>query len=148
MIDMKIEILFRGKRKDNGEWVYGWYCVMSGIDYIIPENEQFRNPADPDFENSFIEVYPETVGQFTGEHDAKGNSIFENDILKYVESTSNHNYFVVFKNGSFDLHHTQIIEAWRNGHLRWGSLQRAFELGDKFKLEVIGNIHDNPELLK
>lgn len=144
---MKREILFRGKGINSGEWVYGWYCVMSGIAYIIPENQQFRNPADPDIENSFIEVYPDTVGQFTGEHDAKGNRIFENDILKYVESPSKHNYFVVFKNGSFDLYHTQIIEAWRNEHLRWGSLQRAFEFGDKFKLEVIGNTSDNLELL-
>lgn len=138
--DMKREILFRGKRIDNGEWVKGnLFVFVSGYEIM------------PKVGMGLVEsrsVDPDTVGQYTGEHDAKGNKIFENDILQYVESPSKHNYFVVFKNGSFDLYHTQIIEAWRNEHLRWGSLQCAFELGDKFKLEVIGNTSDNPELLK
>ena len=137
---MKREILFRGKRKDNGEWVYGNLLIFGSGYEIMPK-------VGIGLVESRI-VIPETVGQFTGEHDAKGNSIFENDILQSVESPSKYNYFVVFKQGSFGLYHTQIIESWRNEHLLWGSLQRAFELGDKFKLEVIGNTSDNPELLK
>ena len=66
------EILFRGKRKNNGEWVYGF--VLNAEYTLIG---YYKNGHD----FCIVEVIPETVGQYTGLKDNKGNKIFENDIV-------------------------------------------------------------------
>ena len=68
---MNREILFRGKRVDNDEWVYGFLVKMFGV----------LNIADKDNENIIYEVIPETVGQFIGLPDKNSNKIFEGDIV-------------------------------------------------------------------
>lgn len=123
------EILFRGKLEDCDEWVYGAYIQKSNI--IVDE--------------SGIDwaVTPETVGQYTGLTDKNGKKIFEGDIVKYrpeywckpmqsiVEYCSDKwNY------PAFDL---------KDHDYEANGLQCAHEEGC---CEVIGNIHDNPELLK
>ncbi len=124
--------LFRGKRLDNGQWVEGHYSTRRRfIDvrhYIQPIQKG---------ETVFFEVKPETVGVFTGLLDKNGTMVFEGNLLKSPTAGRSITYFEVrLEPGQFALHHN-------NG--RWGSLGRFMDLN--FDLEIIGNIHDNPELL-
>lgn len=129
------EILFRGKRKDNGEWAYGNYAVTDNNEkqHFIFQNKAFE-----------FEVDPETVGQYTGITDDNGKKIFEGDILGVTNDDPDYDYitkvyldcdtFCVDVQGQ-DYDYTSIgfaIEIW----------------GDECdRVEIIGNIHDNPELL-
>ena len=115
------EILFRGKNVDNGEWIYGDYAAPFAF---YPANI-FKQ--DGNFEG--IAVVPETVGQFTGLTDKNGRKIFEGDILK---ANNGHIGYVAFSEGGF-------VKACRC-HFNFTNLY-----GDN--QEVIGNIHDNPELI-
>ena len=130
------EILFRGKRVDNGEWVQGdliqinkgrKFIVNSKFGACIDDKGNFINTEAP-----FVcEVIPETVGQYTGLTDKNGKKIFEGDIVKY-------------KNGSpckIDYMDSQFVMMWK-------CFYRNFERVYDDEVEVIGNIHDNPELLK
>lgn len=137
------EILFRGKRVDNDEWVYGSFC-MDAI-------EQFKGPVGVD---GFIRLYDkakdkmqmyevdrETVGQYTGLTDKNGKRIFEGDILRWVgPDRESGKVVVVYFGGAFMLKSVECPGAAPD-------LFADFEIGDQ-TLEVIGNIHDNPELLK
>lgn len=122
------EILFRGKRVDNGEWVEGYY---SPVNIPITGNMgHFINVGG----YRAVEIDPETVSQFTGLCDKNGVKIFEGDIIKYfddwigkIEYDSDSALFVVsFVDGDDD----------NFGRVSCGDC------------EVIGNIYDNPELLE
>lgn len=106
------EILFRGKRVDNGEWVYGYLC----------------------------EVIPETVGQYTGLTDKNGKKIFEGDIVHCISNTDCGNCVVIFEEGEFRLIPDRYYKTYTTGG--------GYHAIRCFIKEVIGNIHDNPELLK
>lgn len=128
------EILFRGKRIDNGEWVYGYYVHIGPVSckraYIIPEYASATY---------VIEVSPSTVGQFTGLTDRNGKKIFEGDIAETSDFNSEDGY-------------GEII--WDEQTARFaisGSTNILFADFDNYfgnEIEVIGNIHDNSELLK
>ena len=132
------EILFRGKRIDNGEWVEGGLisvaCCGKPATYSIM-------PTTPTSCN--YSVIPETVGQYTGLTDKNGNKIFEGDILSaYFDDLfpDSESILVVGNNGfAFTLKcrdcEPEIIDNTDIPYFK-----------DNF--EVIGNIHDNPELLK
>ena len=142
------EILFRGKCGYNNEWVDGFYykAKLYRSDkelchYItIPHPESDGRPSD------HIMVHPETVGQFTGLTDKNGKKIFEGDIVHIlghhdVEDWKNVDYtaLIDFLDGGFCAIDGTVEE---HGFRRY-ALARL-----DFSLEVIGNIHDNPELLQ
>ena len=132
------EIEFRGKCKEDGEWIDGNLiinhnycsnkiecCSIYSMD-IVDGNGSYCG-------YDFVEIDPETVGQYTGLKDKNGKKIYEGDIIK-----SNHNrsfYKVYWEDYRF------TIED------KWGNLikphQRAI---DHFECEVIGNRWENPEL--
>jgi uncharacterized phage protein (TIGR01671 family) len=120
---------FRGKRADNGEWVYGYYHFDDTGHYdshYITTSEFYVH-----------EVISETVGQFTGLTDKNGKEIYEGDIV-VDKSWQNEKPQVVTWESRFLLTYT-------DGY----GVQRYDYTGDfSKKFEVIGNIHDNPELLK
>ena len=109
------EILFRGKRTDNGTWTCGYlFCIWEraylcwGTTNSVPNME---------------EVLPETVCQFTGLYDKNGRKIFEGDIMRNAGNV------VEFYGGDFCINGDSPLSYWTG-------------------TEVIGNIYDNPELLK
>lgn len=125
------EILFRGKRKDNGELVYGSLVIQNGICFIYVDNVDKGIP-------NYFQVISETLGQFTGLLDKNDNKIFEGDIVKFYEVLGQQGIenpligTVVFKAGFFEISYNNT-STWYLSHA--------------WKIEVIGNIHDNPELL-
>ena len=118
------EILFRGKRTMNEEWVEGYYSKYS---YELGQGD-FICGADFDYT-----VYPDSVGQYTEKTDKNGEGIFEGDIVVYrgdeygvIEyDAESARFCVTFDTWSTDFDHLYGKE-----------------------LEIIGNIHDSPELLK
>lgn len=123
------EILFRGKRLDNGEWVYGSYYVdLNGDDYIVPINWTLVCDSE-------IEVLHETVGQFTGLLDKNGNKIFEGDIV----TDGNIHYDIYFDEEDM------CFMGYNPKHSAWVGIKHLTLHKDN---EVIGNIHDNKELVK
>lgn len=134
------ELLFRGKRVDNGEWVSSGNIIHFNEDnqHFIPTmNGRCTSTRDINdnviaMENAvFYKVIPETVGQYTGLKDKNGKRIFEGDIVKaqFVINQSKQRFKVIFEQGSF-LFDNSYIKA---------------NVRDIFSLEVFGNIHDNPE---
>ena len=129
------EILFRGKRVDNGEWVYGYYVRTSeeNADYSL-----FLKDWIYDYEGwCRYNVIPETVGQCTGLDDKNGVKIFEGDVLHW---DSHWGWYVGYENGAFrriPLDDIQRIN-WEHYPLEREGLETW---------EIIGNIHDNPELM-
>lgn len=118
------EILFRGMRVDNGEWIYGNFFQDEAIGvYLI----------------GFFDVIPETVGQYTGLN-ANGTKIFEGDIVAGAVYWlgKQKNGIVAFRDGSFGL-------IWHRGDVEQFN---PFTSMCNIEYEVIGNIHDNEELLK
>lgn len=119
---MKREILFRGKRVDNGEWVEGFYCgdhPFMDFSFIVIGSVEYK-------------VKTETVGQFTGLTDKNGVKIFEGDILKKEYRTE-----------SFIL----TVSWGENGFV----FKCENDYSDNIKIlstsKIIGNIHDNKDLL-
>ena len=129
MIVMEPEILFRGKRMDNGEWVCGYYIGPTGIlnDHEICDIN--------DTTGHRYEVDPATVGQYTGLADKNGVKIFVEDIISYNGSRE-----VV----RFDT--SLRIPCFTTGIGR-GSSTAPHPYKISARHFVIGNIHDNPELL-
>lgn len=132
------QILFRGKRVDNGRWIFGYYFQKQNplsadglpISHHISDIPPFG-----------AEVDPETIGQFTGLYDKNGKKIFEGDVvdvaydIQYVGVAAERIglFEVVFYDGCF-------MKKKRSGGL--------FHFIPSDKCQVIGTIYDNPELLE
>lgn len=124
------DILFRGKRKDNGLWIKG-HLFSRRTDYFII-------PLPIITSKSLLD--PETIGQYTGLTDIDGLKIFEGDIVQLSYTGKNRGVegkaAVIFENGKFGV--------------KWG-WHKDFVCLDGFAntaIEVIGNIYDHPELLE
>ena len=137
------EILFRGKRLDNGEWVEGWYQPETTIKHWNGRQETVGVTISYKVEEGFLEdtlVDQSTVGQYTGLNDKNGKRIFEGDIAKTSDIT--HEGVIQIPGESFEIAMRKgcwVMVAGGN----WDFLETNHEC-----IEVIGNIHDNPELLK
>lgn len=131
-----IERLFKGKRKDNGEWIEGWYAPLVCNDKTIIPCIRNKNGTDK-------EVIPETVGQYTGLTDKNGKKIFEGDIVK----TKFGRLCIVVWFSSPEYNGWDLI-VYNRADVIFTKAPDKFDIYDKCNLEVIGNIHDNPELLE
>lgn len=134
---MNRTIKFRGKSLYNDEWVYGYLLERSGKTEIYNGN--------PDGSLFWANVYPQTVGQFTGLHDAKGREIYEGDIVTWLTGRDGKGFMEI-------------------GRVEWRSDEGCYIVINRFltrdnreivqslirctrDIKVRGNIHDNPELL-
>lgn len=119
------EILFRGKRKDNGEWIKEFYAHSGERVYILIDN---------DITVGYItmkEVIPETVGQYTGLKDCNVNKIFEGDIVRFDDD----NGYITY--GKDDAIFYLVFDTW----------DENFANIDSKDCEIIGNIYDNEHLI-
>lgn len=126
------EILFSGKRKDNAEWVEGYYLKINDVSFILPNGLYLKD---------IVEVDPKTVCQYTGLTDKNGKKIFEGDIVR--------NFFCI------DDHNEPLYECGKvmydmeegSGFMIRDEENNLYEIKMFGNIEVIGNIFDNPDLI-
>jgi uncharacterized phage protein (TIGR01671 family) len=130
------EIEFRGKNNETGKFVYGWYSRLQ-------KEARRYNAIIADIDGRLTEFYihdEKTIGQYTGLKDCEGKKVFEGDIV--LDESSKSKYFV----------------EWVSGLGRWRITCRSFDgrcsvsfdiygFWGLTKMKIIGNIHDNAELL-
>ena len=114
---------YRGKDKLTNEWVYGYIDQVYDTVYIVSHE---YNTVEGDYTKTY-EVIPETVGQATGINDNEGTEIFEGDIIKVAEQYTG---VIIYKSGCWYVSSLNVL-----GFI-------------SYSMYVIGNIHDNPELLE
>jgi uncharacterized phage protein (TIGR01671 family) len=125
---MNREIKFRGKSKKTGKWIYGYYFKNRGIDFIVPD--EFANGKT--WED--YEVDSDSVMQFTGRNDKNGREVYEGDVLRFYDEDIPFKVVFAFVEGVFMPVYTDKL------HVR-----SSWPVED---MEIVGNIFDNPELLK
>lgn len=135
------EIIFRGKRKDNGNWVCGkpfWAPNGRKMVWAIASHPDFEDENHCVYYCEGADVLSDTIGQFTGLTDKYGTKIFEGDIVRLDIAGIIFNAVCKFHSGSFGL-------VWHYmGTDRW----QAFTSICHVEYEVIGNIYDNPEMME
>lgn len=158
------EIKFRGKSVATDEWVYGYLLDfgMNGCEIlVVTEMEGKDGEGNITFVSQVerIEVDPETVGQFTGLKDINDKEIYEDDIICISDTYTdgilddgsgpscefNHLAKVVFVDGAFGLEIFEDGDDFYRGF--WSFISIKDRVGD-LDIIVVGNIHDNPELLQ
>ena len=149
------EILFRGKREDNGEWLVGSLLSFACKTLIVFNSREIDKVVV--YDKRFVAhgaecVIPETVGQYTGLADKNGKKIVEGDY--WIDTDEGDIFVVEFRDGQFGF----VCYGVRGALMECGWDETAGGFGEcDFSpmtdyiienIEVIGNIYDNPELLK
>ena len=139
---MTREILFRGKRIDNGEWAHGYLTKRPSAIQIGNCSPWYISvpPMDPDDDGGLYNIDTATVGQYTGLRDKNGKRIFDGDILGGHYDEDNPEDLAI-----------EVVIWHKNGWYTKSGSHLPDAMDEKECLprtEVIGNIHDNPELLK
>lgn len=141
------DIAFRGKRKDNGEWVYGAYFQGNIVERILID---INRPI-------MYDIDPKTVGQYTGLNDKNGKQIYEGDIVKCVSEL--YTNFGETPTGRYATDFYEILVKTDDSYC-FGSRKIGRKIGKDYistpvlkicaekYYEVIGNIYNNPELLE
>ena len=134
---MKREIKFRGKCKNSGEWLYGYLFNYELSLTAVTPCINICIPASLEEVYSDCTVYSDTIGQYTGLRDKDGKEIYEGDI---VSIGNNLKAVVIWFNGSFRFKDELSCKATYFEDM--GVMMRDYDVC------IIGNIFDNPELLK
>lgn len=158
-------IKFRGRRIDNNEWVYGYLYSLQlpiGEAFMIltQDNNHLDNSLKPKYHLAFtlwvdlFIVNPVTVGQFTGLYDKNGKEIYEGDILLWtrkkvhIEGRPLQDFSdkceIYYDNDKCGFRFRYKLDCGSCV----GNLDFSDDRADESYIEVIGNIHDNPELLE
>ena len=143
------EIKFRGKRIDNNEWIYGNLIVdvnKTGRFFIIESgviSYKSNDTSIKEFINDYIEIIPNTIGQFTGLYDKNNTPIYEGDLIKYA-CGGTEDYVIqeideVFFNNEYGTFEIAINKNKENSEVLGFWLADLYE--DSF-YQVIGNIYD------
>ena len=141
---MNREILFRGKTIETKRWAYGYYCKIGNKAYIVLDDAELCEDEQGTPDNAifgFIEVDPDTVGQFTGYPDKYGKKIFSGDIVKVWLKKYESVCLPTFRHGIIEYVYDAywIIPIGRRAS--WRCLRNR-------PIEIIGNKWDNPELME
>ena len=123
------EIKFRGYNRKNNQWLYGFYLQNRGAHFVCPDEFATGKSWDD------YEVDPETVGQFTGLTDDDGADMYEGDIIRVTSRWFDRDCYIGVFNAQF-----AIFTVDKNSLL-------GYFRGKAPHRKVIGNIHDNPELI-
>lgn len=139
------EIKFRGRDAKTGRWVYGFYVHLEDPLKKMDVHRIYIGLADSmpkdggyDFVANYVEVDPATVGQFTGISDISGKEVYEDDIVRYRTGEDR-----ITREPSFEIlliNYSEPHSCFQAGNIYWENMISE-------NLEVIGNSHDNPELL-
>lgn len=144
------KIQFRGKSLNNGEWVYGSLLNIEDTCFIIEKGDfdfDYRTENHAFwFDCTEKEINPDTIGQFTGLYDKKKIPIYEGDIVRY-QDTMGYSFIglIGFDEGRFGFVNRRGIGTLnKDGVYADGYCSVPYTI----EYEVLGNIHDNPELLQ
>lgn len=146
------EILFRGKRVDNGEWVEGFYACVLDTHYII--TGRFDSLTNGIINSEAYKVDPSTVGRFTGLTDCNGVKIFGGDIIRWHDNTelSVGGQIAEVCFGKYRDAENVFDDIYPLGFYIRFSDKNCVTISwlDEYKnyFDIIGNIYDNPELLE